>query len=304
MQQAMRSTAFQFTRRAPMKFRSWRLLRRTAVGAAAVVLAPLVTAPRLHAQSSPQAHARVALISERAKAPGMRPWVGVLFDLDPGWHIYWQNPGDSGEPPKIQWQLPEGWHAGPIRWPRPIRLGSGSVADYGYENQVLLMAPIEAPAGSNSMATASLAADVKYLVCREICIPGKAHLTLASSSGDAANEQSERWQALFEATRGRLPKPTPTTWRVSAQSDKDHFTLSVHTGAQVQSATFFPFEPGQIENSAAQVLTPAPDGFRLTLKKSEQLLQPVSKLRGVVVLSEDGAFEIAAPVAPAARQTR
>ncbi len=88
-------------------------------------------------------HAKVSLVAENASPPLGKPlWVGLLFQLDPGWHIYWQNPGDSGEPPKVQWLLPRGFRASFFDWPAPIRLGSGSVIDYGYEGQVLLMAPI------------------------------------------------------------------------------------------------------------------------------------------------------------------
>src|SRR5208337_1265104 len=106
--------------------------------------AMLALAARSNAQLPSEPHLKVELISEQATSPPGQPlWVGLLFRLEPGWHIYWQNPGDSGEPPKVQWNLPTGFAASSIRWPQPIRLGSGSVVDYGYEGQVLLMAPIQ-----------------------------------------------------------------------------------------------------------------------------------------------------------------
>ena len=113
--------------------------------------AMLVFSGLLNAQSTADTHLKVELIAEQATSPaGQSLWVGLMFRLDQGWHIYWQNPGDSGEPPKIQWELPTGFVAGSIRWPQPIRLGSGSIADYGYEGQLLLMAPIEGPSTRNS----------------------------------------------------------------------------------------------------------------------------------------------------------
>src|SRR5271168_188396 len=58
---------------------------------------------------APENHAKVELIAEEdTLRPGRTLWAGVLFRLDSGWHIYWQNPGDSGEPPKIRWELPRG----------------------------------------------------------------------------------------------------------------------------------------------------------------------------------------------------
>jgi DsbC/DsbD-like thiol-disulfide interchange protein len=229
-------------------------------------------------------------------------WMGLLFRLDPGWHIYWHNSGDSGEPPKVQWQLPAGFAAGPIRWPTPIRLGSGSVVDYGYEGEVLLMSPIGAPQNSK-LASVPVIADVKYIVCREICIPGKAHLALAVPlQGDAASQTLDSWRERFRYTRAQLPRPVPSTWRIAAKADKEHIVLSVESGTRVSNVTFFPDQPGVIENSAPQGFAAERDGFRLTLQKSEQLLKPVPTLSGLIVIgSEHGsghAYEIAAPVNP------
>ena len=229
-------------------------------------------------------------------------WVGLLFRLDPGWHIYWRNAGDSGEPPKVQWQLPPGFAAGPIRWPTPVRLGSGSIVDYGYEGQVLLMSPIGVPRNSNA-ASVSVAADVKYIVCREICIPGKAHLAVAIPVGsDATSRTRDAWGELFRHTRAQLPRPAPADWKITATADKDRFALSVESGTRVSNANFFPDETGVVENSAMQGFAVEGDGFRLTLKKSQQLLKPVSVLRGLLVISPGGgsdrAYEIAVPVSP------
>ncbi len=245
------------------------------------------------AQSPANAHAQLELIAEQSTSPPGKPlWVGVLFRLDPGWHIYWQNPGDSGEPPKIQWELPPGFAAGAIRWPQPIRLGSGTVVDYGYEGQVLLMAPLEGASKEHASSIPRLSADVKYIVCREMCIPGRAHLTLAlPRDGDWS-----RWRALFEQARVQLPKPAPHTWKISAESDTPDFILSVRSGPQVQSASFFPLDSGQIDNSGRQDFASNRSGFRLTLKKSDQLIKPISTLRGLIVFGPGRAFEVAAPV--------
>jgi DsbC/DsbD-like thiol-disulfide interchange protein len=93
-------------------------------------------------QSHERAHARVELIADNnasGQAPALR--LGLHFELDPGWHIYWQNSGDSGQPPSVQWQLPPGFTAGAIEWPAPQRLEHPPIVDYGYENDVLLVVP-------------------------------------------------------------------------------------------------------------------------------------------------------------------
>lgn len=93
--------------------------------------------------SSPQAppqHARVELLSRQASVkPSSDLQLGVHFMLEKGWHIYWINPGDSGQPPSFKWQLPTGFSAGEIQWPRPERMHpSKALADFGYSDEVLL----------------------------------------------------------------------------------------------------------------------------------------------------------------------
>jgi DsbC/DsbD-like thiol-disulfide interchange protein len=266
-------------------------------------------------------HVKIELIPESAAVEAGKPfWVGLLFRLDEGWHIYWQNPGDAGEPPKVQWQLPPGYTSGSILWPQPVRIGTGSVVDYGYENQILLMTPIERAAGStagstpaistSAISTSGMSADVKYIVCREMCIPGKAHVALSSpSSGQRVSarqssaQQFSEWRQLFEQTRAQIPKPAPKAWKFSARTEtgkdknNDRFILSVQTESKVHAATFFPFEPGQIENSAPQTFAATAGGFRLSLKKSDLLVKPISSLKGLLVLGPGRAYEIAAPVA-------
>jgi len=252
----------------------------------------LLFAARLPAQVPPEMPAKVELIAEQNSAPPGKPlWVGLLFHLDPGWHIYWQNPGDSGEPPKIQWRLPAGLVAGGIHWPTPIRLGLGTVADYGYEGQVLLMTPLESSGKAGALSN-PIEADVRYIVCREMCIPAKAHLTLANPPGD----DFRSWRTLFQQTRQQLPKLLPPGWKISVESNNTQFIISVRGATGIKAANFFPLEPNQIENSTVQNFASNRSGFRLTVKKSDQLLKPISTLRGLLVLSSGSAYEVAAPV--------
>src|SRR5215469_10211811 len=203
-----------------------------------------IIAPVVRAGTPPPSHSRVELIVEQdSTSTNHSLSVGVLFHLDPGWHVYWQNAGDSGEPPKIQWTLPPGFRAGSPQWPTPTRLGTGTIIDYGYENQLLLIVPIETPKTSQSShdQPVQLAAAVKYLVCHDICVPAKASLALSLPL--SASGESSEWTALFQQARAQLPKPAPKTWNISAQSSQDHFVLSVRNSTSAKSAIFFPLEP-------------------------------------------------------------
>jgi len=78
-------------------------------------------------------------------APGGTIRVGVRFQLDPHWHVYWKYEGDSGQPPTIRWKLPEGVTASEIAWPAPERIPTPPFMTFGYEGEVTLSAEISVP---------------------------------------------------------------------------------------------------------------------------------------------------------------
>jgi DsbC/DsbD-like thiol-disulfide interchange protein len=248
-------------------------------------------------------HVQVELVSERdAIAAGQDFWVGLHFRLEEGWHVYWSNPGDSGQPPSVQWELPAGFQAGPIVWPYPERLEHAPLVDYGYERDVLLMARIHSPGSAQIQGKVDLAANAKWLVCREICIPGKMRLSLTLPVQAAGKAPGPARNQLFETARRRLPRPLPANWRVAASSEKDRFDLSIETGKPEAQAVFFPLAAEQIENSAPQIVTATKQGTRISLRKSEHLLKAVTTLNGVVVFSSGRAFLIHAKVSAQHRE--
>ena len=150
-----------------------------AILPALVSLAPGMAASA-GASQAPAPHARVELVAAAgAIAPGRDLWLGIHFVLEPGWHIYWQNPGDSGGPPTVQWRLPDGLAAGELEWPLPERIEAGaSIVNYGYEGEVVLPVRLRATGGW-TQGGATVAALVKYVICRDICVPGRADVELA-----------------------------------------------------------------------------------------------------------------------------
>jgi DsbC/DsbD-like thiol-disulfide interchange protein len=249
------------------------------------------------AQSFTQSHAKMTLLAEDGTLKaGQTAWIGLYFDMEPGWHIYWVNPGDSGEAPRVQWDLPKGFRAGDIRWPAPIRLVTGSVIDYGYQGRVLLAVPLQVPADYKPGASEKLAADAKYLICREVCIPAQAHaaLLLRPANGTATDAAATR--RLFEDAREHWPKPLPASAKAVVSDQGKNFVLSLETGSPEAKASFFPLEEDQLDNDAPQNVTSAGTKIQITLKKSDQLHKPISVLKGVVVFGPDRAYEVAAPV--------
>ena len=99
-----------------------------------------------------------------------------------------------------------------------------------------------------------------------------------------------RTSELFAAARKSLPQPAPGNWKFSLTDTKDSFVLSANIGRQITQAIFFPLAESQIDNAAQQKLQPVPAGFTMTLRKSDQLLKPIDRLKGVLVLSADQSY--------------
>jgi thiol:disulfide interchange protein len=133
--------------------------------------------------------------------------VGLHLTMDDGWHVYWQNPGEAGMPVKINWELPEGYHAGPLAFPAPESFDGGGMTGYGYEGEVVLFSTIHHEAGPGTDGFGEdlfpLRASVEWLACSDLCIPGSAELVLVSSRPD-----QERLP-LVSHWRSRLPLQAP-----------------------------------------------------------------------------------------------
>jgi thiol:disulfide interchange protein DsbD len=242
-------------------------------------------------------HGTVELISaEQSIAKGQPLTVGLDFHLEPGWHVYWKNPGDSGQPPRVQWELPAGLKAGTIQWPVPKRLPVGPLVDYGYEDHVLLPIPFEV-GGEPAQKTVDVKAHLRVLVCRETCIPGKADLALTLPVTAAKPAPSHR--DLFAAAEKQMPVPLPSGWRLTSADRGKTIELTLR-GANTASGTaeFFPATRDIVENAAPQHANSAgPQTLQLTLKKAPDAVT-VPALEGLLLLpgAPATAYEVNVPV--------
>jgi thiol:disulfide interchange protein DsbD len=231
-----------------------------------------------------------------AIAPGGTLQVGLVLTLEEHWHVYWINAGDSGEPPKIIWTLPDGITAGPMQFPIPSRLPLGPLMDFGYEDEVAF--PVQLTATSSAKpGPIHLDAKVSWLVCREVCIPGKAHLGLDLTVSPDATAPAQTVGALGEALT-LIPKPLPADAKFTVTGGKTDFVLALTTGNRETNAEFYPFDEDQIANAAPQQIEPLSDGVRLRVRRSEDLKTLPATLHGVFKLSDTIAYDVTAPVVP------
>ena len=239
-------------------------------------------------------------------APGGTLQVGLVLTLEEHWHVYWINAGDSGEPPKITWTLPPGITAGPMQFPIPTRLPLGPLMDFGYENSVAF--PVQLTAAKDlKPGPIRIDAKVNWLVCREVCIPGKAHLGLNLTVAPGATSPAQPVGALGEAL-SLIPKPLPPDMKFTALGGKQDFVFTLTTGERETDAEFYPFDQEQIANAADQRVEPLSDGVRLRVARAPELTQLPAQIHGVLKLDDERAYEVTAVVTPgelaAARGTR
>lgn len=246
--------------------------------------------------SADAAHLHVRLIVlPQLLSPGAAAEGGLYFKLEPGWHVYWKNAGDSGEPPHIRWTLPVGVNAGPLQFLAPKRLPLGPLMDFGYEDEALFPFKLNVTDVAKP-GPVDLRAKVDWLVCREVCIPGKADLSLSRSISTLAgtSPQSASDEAIFKRFADKLPTPMPTDFRAVFQPSEGGFRFAVQTGQRETAAAFFPAEQNILDNPAPQRLTPTSSGLILDLKKDANLSGTPAQLSGVLELSGGRAFDVTA----------
>ncbi|MCL2297365.1 MAG: thioredoxin family protein [Proteobacteria bacterium] len=226
---------------------------------------------------------KAVLISDvHSIAPGAVFTVALQLNMEHGWHVYWKNPGDTGLPTTITWTLPDGVTAGALQWPAPQAQLYGPFVNYGFEDEVLLLTEFK----TTNIVPPSLKIQARadWLMCKEVCVPDGADLTLtlpvtATTQPAAANVSA------ITATRDLLPKPL-TGWTAAAQGDGATVKLRLtpaHAEAPDPGALyFFADESRQIEPSFAQPLQRDGDALVLTLPVSHQLEGSLSRLRGVL----------------------
>ena len=159
-------------------------------------------------------HATVELISEYdAIMPGQSFDLAVRFDLEEGWHIYWENPGDSGLATVVDWALPENIVAGEIQWPAPKRIFLGDLVNYGYEEEAVFIVTMQAPKDLKVGSELAITADLFWLICKENCLPGEASLDLVIPVAGKA-EPSAQATAFVEARNRQAQAAQP--WATTA----------------------------------------------------------------------------------------
>ena len=252
-------------------------------------------------------HVKGTLVSESASArSGAKLSLGLHLEMEPGWHVYWINPGDAGFAPAIAWSQVSGLKADSLQWPTPDTMAVEPLMTYGYGHEVLL--PFDAVVEPGAKGQLVLKGKAKWLECLDICVPGKADLELALPVSETSPAPNPVAKPLFDKFRQELPS-RETGWSLRAAFTDSFFYLtarSAKTEVPEAPARFFPLDQGLVDNPAPQAWIPTHDGFRLKIKRDAISHRSSDSLRGVMSRptgwsSGHKGWEIRVPLLPATK---
>jgi thiol:disulfide interchange protein DsbD len=263
-------------------------MRRWVIGAVvAFVCSPVWGEP------VPKDLVRASVVADAAGvAAGEAFRVGVILKMKPGWHVYWENPGDSGAATVVKFSAPRGVTVSELRWPVPVKFEQpGELVGYGYEGEVMLSAVVKVPAGVRVGESITVNADVEWLVCEKVCVPGEAKLSVTVPVKEktvAANtDLFETWEKRLAGER--LPDVKVNAIGALEGGNRGEFAITVEAKEPLAKVEFFPVPESAL--SVEDVVT-AVEGrtgkvtFDARVLAGQKLSSDV--LRGVVAVTDRG----------------
>ena len=208
-------------------------------------------------------HARISLIKDHSDfVPGTSINIGLKVSMDKGWHTYWRNPGDSGGPIEIDWNLPKGFIVSDIKWPLPEKIEYPPLMTYGYEDFVIYPMVLSIPT-DYSDDYFEINADI--LICADVCIPesGKISSNLLDIESDSL---------IYEWLESVPSKSLPIATSLNDNNLEIKFTFE----KEIKEIYFFPDENDSIDYSSKQNFYKKDGSYYLSIKLFNDEFQNIS----------------------------
>lgn len=230
--------------------------------------------------------------------------LGIHFETDPEWHVYWRNPGDSGAAPRFAFAAVN-LKPGEILWPYPARLPIAHLVNLGYERDVAYLfkagvEPLDVRNKTDLPRRVRLEVELEWLVCKEECIPGFGTLTLERPiMGDNHSWQPEI-KAVVDHFQTRIPRPeTQSPWLISCAYWGNNGVLTLNLEAIDKNIPVvdravpevFPLDGNFVGAAAPEVLASA-NGLELRFATTAGV--PPPKTAGFVIVADGSAWELPA----------
>ncbi|GGB52288.1 hypothetical protein GCM10011316_25390 [Roseibium aquae] len=169
---------------------------------ATIAAACLIASVEAEAGPSPWVEVKggaVRLISTGELEDG-RYRAGLEFLLDAGWHTYWRYPGEAGIAPQITLAGSQNLASADVSFPAPTRYDDGFSTSIVYMEGVVFPITVIPEAPGDPV---TLTARVEFGVCKDVCVPGEAELSLTLSPGETKDRLAAR---LIDRDQDRVPK--------------------------------------------------------------------------------------------------
>ena len=230
-----------------------------------LICASLISTQALTDNLVDASDSRIEILTESTFiTPGDELLIGFKFTLNPGWHTYWENPGDAGEGASIKWNLPNDVSASEILWPGPQRIPVEPLMTFGYEDEVVLLTKIYT--SEATIVPLNLNALVSWYTCKEICIPQEAEVSIPIKLGNKTPSVSK---AILDQTLEEVPIQFEGTYRVQRLEDSYILQGQLENQDQYDSIYFFPKDYGLTDYTKDQFYEINKDSFSLQIKAAE-----------------------------------
>jgi thiol:disulfide interchange protein DsbD len=216
--------------------------------------------------------------------PGKPFNLGVMMKIEPGWHTYWKNPGDSGAPTKISFTAPDGFTVDPIQFPTPIQFNQpGDIVGYGYTDEVMLTARVTPPANLKPGDSVDIKANASWLCCESVCVPGHQGLSItlpvANERCPANKELFDKWIEMVPTEKGFVAQP-----KSSGDGKLESVQINATLPSEAKDVHLFPAPPRGVKVENIQVKSEGKSATATftvrTLQGAKPATQPIEAVVG------------------------
>ncbi|HUE79236.1 MAG TPA: protein-disulfide reductase DsbD domain-containing protein [Sphingomicrobium sp.] len=251
------------------------MLRRLIIFLALLCVPALASAQNIRPQ----------LVAEGPAPPGGEVELAIHMRTTPGWHGYWLNPGDAGLPMAVEWTLPPGFEAGPLRYPVPTRLTIAGLMNYVYEADYAVLVRLKVPAGAQGVVP--IRASARWLACTDkVCVPESGSFALDVPVGAGTPER-----ARFDEWRRALPRPLVTPARFELGGDRLRVAIPLPRDIAVGEPYVFPITDQAVDYAGEQNFRRSGDTLIADLPRKGGA---VEQFAGVLALGDGRGLEFTA----------
>jgi thiol:disulfide interchange protein DsbD len=243
----------------------------------------------VHGLSSPviandrknHAQIQVALESQWV-SPKQDSRLAIHFELDKGWHTYFKNPGDSGLGAQVFLPEESAFIVSELKYPTPQRISTGTLTNYGYHDELTLLTSVRLKKATN-VSTLPLTLNLKWLICKEICIPEKKTITIQVPVKNEISPINPVTRGIFQSADLRFPKNIETKKPIEAYLSTESIILELEPLTPIEPIDAIPITPGWVQNPTPPVFSKHENRYRITFARKSNSPKNLSPFEAILI---------------------